>query len=252
MRILSELLEVLWKSRIAALLRDAGKGPAPATPDEPAAAPEPQHPPTASADPTLPDLSFLEDEFGAALESFFATIERIERDNPVDAARLQQLAAKGRDPASSRAALREYFLEALRLQPQGEVLLRKCAREGARVAGSRPIRAGTLVFASHGSAMKDVPEPDSFVLGRPPEHYLQYGWNRHTCLGQYVSPVIVVESMIALLGLEGLRRPAPGEGETAFPVERRFGHLQLDDLQLYARSFVLEFDDTGSTRRFWP
>ncbi len=42
------------------------------------------------------------------------------------------------------------------------------------------------------------------------------------------------------------------QGEMAFPVERRFGHLQLDDLQLYARSFVLEFDDTGSTRRFWP
>ena len=105
--------------------------------------------------------------------------------------------------------LYKYFLEALRLQPQGEVLLRKCARDGARIADSRPIAAGTLVFASHGSAMKDVPEPDAFILDRPREHYLQYGWSRHTCLGQYVSPVIIVESMIALLGLQDLARPEP-------------------------------------------
>ena len=55
--------------------------------------------------------------------------------------------------------------------------------------------------------MRDVPEPDAFILDRPREHYLQYGWNRHTCLGQHVSPVIIVESMIALLGLQDLARP---------------------------------------------
>ena len=145
----------------------------------------------------------------------------------------------GQDTAESRAALYKYFLEALRLQPQGEVLLRKCARDGARIADSRPIAAGTLVFASHGSAMRDVPEPDAFILDRPREHYLQYGWNRHTCLGQYVSPVIIVESMIALLGLQDLARPAPGAGEPSFPFERRFGRLQLDDQNLYATTFSL-------------
>ena len=151
----------------------------------------------------------------------------------------------------SRHQLRKYFLEALRLQPQGEVLLRRCARNGAQVAGSRPIRAGTLVFASHGSAMKDVPEPDAFILDRPGEHYLQYGWDRHTCLGQFVSPVIIVETMIVLLGLEGLRRPSPKTGESGFPFERRHGRLQLDDQNLYATTFVLQFADVGSTRRFW-
>ena len=35
----------------------------------------------------------------------------------------------------SRAELYKYFLEAIRLQPQGEVLLRKCARDGAQIAG---------------------------------------------------------------------------------------------------------------------
>lgn len=152
----------------------------------------------------------------------------------------------------SRAELRKYAFEALRLQPQGEVLLRRCAQDGARVAGSRPIAAGTPVFASHGSAMKDVPEPDAFILDRPREHYLQYGWDRHTCLGQHVSPVIIVETMIALLGLEGLRRPEPGAGESGFPFERRHGRLQLDDQNLYATAFVLQFADVGATRRFWP
>jgi hypothetical protein len=152
----------------------------------------------------------------------------------------------------SRAALHKYFLEALRLQPQGEVLLRKCVRDGARIADSRPISAGTLVFASHGSAMKDVPEPDAFILDRPREHYLQHGWSRHTCLGQYVSPVIIVESMIVLLGLQDLRRPEPRAGESAFPFERRFGRIQLDDQNLYVTTFSLRFSDSGTTRRFWP
>lgn len=158
----------------------------------------------------------------------------------------------GVNAAQARGELKKYAFEALRLQPQGEVLLRKCAQAGARIADSRPIAAGTLVFASHGSAMKDVPEPDAFVLDRPREHYLHYGWNRHTCLGQYVSPVIIVESIVALLALDGLRRAQPRPGEPAFPLERRFGRLQLDDQNLYATTFSLAFDDSGTTRQFWP
>jgi hypothetical protein len=155
-------------------------------------------------------------------------------------------------PDESRAALYLYFLEALRMQPQGEVLLRKSARDGSRIANGSPLAAGTLVFASQGSAMKDVPEPDVFILNRPREHYLHYGWNRHSCLGQHVSPVIIVESMIALLGLQDLRRPEPRAGEPSFPFERRFGRLQLDDRNLYTTTFSLRFADSGTTRRFWP
>ena len=151
----------------------------------------------------------------------------------------------------SRAELHKYFLEALRLQPQGEVLLRKCARDGARIGDSRPIAAGTLVFAAHGSAMKDLPEPDAFILDRPREHYLQHGWSRHTCLGQYVSPVIIVESMIALFGLQDLRRPEP-RGRHVVSFERRFGRLQLDDQNLYATTFSLQFADLARRGTFWP
>jgi cytochrome P450 len=149
-------------------------------------------------------------------------------------------------------ARRRYVLEALRLQPQGEVLLRKCVRDGASIADGRPIAAGTFVFASHGWAMHDVPESDAFILDRPREHYLHYGWSRHTCLGQYVSPMIIGESVVALLGLQDLARPAPNAGEPAFPLERRFGRLQLDDQNLYAMTFSLQFVDGGSTERFWP
>jgi cytochrome P450 len=158
----------------------------------------------------------------------------------------------GIEADESRARLREYAFEALRLEPQGEVLVRTCARDGARIAGSRPIAAGTLVFAAHGSAMKDVPEPNAFILGRPREHYLHYGWSRHTCLGQHVSPVIIVESMAAILALQDLRRPAPRAGEPSFPFERRFGRLQLDDQNLYATTFSVAFTDAGTTRQFWP
>jgi hypothetical protein len=158
----------------------------------------------------------------------------------------------GTHVAESRRELYKYFLEALRLQPQGEVLLRKCVSEGARIAESRPISAGTFVFAAHGSAMRDIPDPDAFILDRPRQHYLQYGWNRHTCLGQYVSPVIIVESMIAVLGLQSLARPEPRAGEPSFPFERRFGRLQLDDQNLYATTFSLQFADSGTTQLFWP
>jgi len=158
----------------------------------------------------------------------------------------------GSDVRQSRAGLYKYFLEALRMQPQGEVLLRKCARDGARIADGRPIAAGTPVFVAHGSAMHDIPESDAFVLDRPREHYLQYGWGRHTCLGQHVSPVIIVESMVALLALQDLSRPQPRPGEQSFPFERRFGRFQLDDQNLYAATFSLQFADSGTTRLFWP
>jgi cytochrome P450 len=84
--------------------------------------------------------------------------------NFVEATRLARNVLSGTDVKESRAELHKYFREALRLRPQGEVLLRKCARDGAQIAGGRPLAAGTLVFASHGSAMRDVPEPDAFIL----------------------------------------------------------------------------------------
>ena len=158
---------------------------------------------------------------------------------------------EGHDVANSRGKLKQYALEALRLQPQGEVLLRECMKEGATIAGSRPIRKGTLIFASHASAMQDIHQPNTFIIGRDSQHYLQYGYGRHKCLGQYVSPVMMVEAMVAILALDNVRRPPSNPGEPTFPSERRFGRLQLDENNLYADSFMLEFDDSGTTKQYF-
>jgi cytochrome P450 len=156
-----------------------------------------------------------------------------------------------RDVENSRNELRKYALEALRLQPQGEALLRECVKDGATIADSRPIRAGTLIFASHASAMQDVDQPNAFIVGREDKHYLQHGYKRHKCLGQYVSPVLMVEALIAVLALENVRRPPSNPGESTFPSERRFGRLQLDDNNLYAETFTLEFDGYGTTSKYF-
>lgn len=148
----------------------------------------------------------------------------------------------GCDVQSSRAELMQYVDEALRLQPQGEVLLRLCVKDGVTISDSQPIKAGTLVFAGHGSAMQDIEQPSAFILGRTSDCYLQYGFGRHKCLGQYVSPILISEALIALLPLKNLRRPAPKPDESAFPLEGRFGRLQLDQDNLYAKTFSLAFD----------
>jgi cytochrome P450 len=159
-----------------------------------------------------------------------------------------------RSRRSARTRLFHYFRECLRMEPQGEVLLRQCKSDGARLftnpqqpidpalsmfAGNRPIRAGEFIFVAHGSAMKDVNAADEFRLRRRPvdDSYLFYGYGRHKCLGQYISPVIIVESMIAVLGLQGLSRA---------------GDFKLDDKNLYAKELQVNFTDTGSTREIYP
>ena len=49
-----------------------------------------------------------------------------------------------------------------------------------------------------------------------------------------------------------LSRPVARAGEVAFPLERRYGRLQLDDNNLYATTFSLRFADSGTTQLFWP
>jgi hypothetical protein len=62
----------------------------------------------------------------------------------------------------------------------------------------------------------------------------------------------MVEAVAAMLGLEDLSRASAREGERSFPLERRTGQLQLDDNNLYATTFVLQFADSGTTQLFWP
>src|SRR5262245_2026570 len=70
-------------------------------------------PPT-PVDPTAPDVSFLVREPAAALQSFFATIERINADNPVSVPRLMELAGKARQGQIAPAEVQE--LQTLKAQ----------------------------------------------------------------------------------------------------------------------------------------
>jgi len=132
------------------------------------------------------------------------------------------------DPKSAEASeeLRKYALEALRLQPQGEVVLRVCVKDNTEL-GNVLIRKGTVVFVAHAAAMRDktvIKQPLSFDVKRD-EHltaylgngdrkkecpqsqiYLQHGYGRHKCLGRYASEITMQESLRAILRLGGITR----------------------------------------------
>ena len=158
-------------------------------------------------------------------------------------AHAEKLAATGEeheDYGASLEMLRKYALEALRLRPQGEVLLRLCVKD--TVLGGVPIRKGTPVFVAYAAAMRDpqaVPRPLAFDRTRDerlspfradkeraretPQSlvYLQHGYGRHKCLGRYASEITMRESLRALLRVG--------------PLERR-SELELDAQGLYAVS----------------
>jgi cytochrome P450 len=135
--------------------------------------------------------------------------------------------------------LRAYALEALRLRPQGEVLLRLCAEDNAELGGV-PVGRGTPVFVGFAGAQRDpaaVDDPLSFDVYRDEQLvpylpdgerareapqsrlYLQHGYGRHKCLGRYASEICLTESLRALLRLGDLDRRSA---------------LEMDEQNLYA------------------
>ncbi len=148
--------------------------------------------------------------------------------------------------AESLEALRKYALEALRLQPQGEVLPRMCVQDNTALGGV-PLRKGTLVFVAFAAAMRDaavVPQPLAFDVGRDErltgylsdrerareapqsQTYLQHGYGRHKCLGRYASEITMRESLRALLRLGRLERRSA---------------LEMDEQGLYSVSLRVGF-----------
>jgi cytochrome P450 len=142
-------------------------------------------------------------------------------------------------------SLRKYALEALRLQPQGEVVLRLCVKDND-VLGV-PLRKGTLIFCAYAAAMLDsevILNPSGFDITRDEELvpylqnrerkqempqsqiYLQHGYGRHKCLGRYVSELTMRESLRAILRLGRLERRS---------------ELKMDEQNLYAVSLKIAF-----------
>jgi cytochrome P450 len=168
-----------------------------------------------------------------------------------DATRLAAIEEGEPGYAESLEGLRRYALEALRLQPQGEVLLRLCVQENRELGGVR-IPKGTPIFVAFAAAMRDaeaVPQPLTFDVGRDesltaylsdgdrareaPQSrtYLQHGYGRHKCLGRYASEITMRESLRALLRL--------GRWE-------RRSALELDEQGLYVQSLRIGFAGRGT------
>jgi cytochrome P450 len=157
-------------------------------------------------------------------------------DEAVRAARLDEGDA-GYDEGLQR--LRRYTLEALRFRPQGEVLLRLCAKDNTELGGVA-VGRGTPVFVGFASAQRDpaaVENPLCFDVFRDEQLvpyladgerarealqsrlYLQHGYGRHKCLGRYASEICLTESLRALLRLGNLERRT---------------ELEMDEQNLYA------------------
>ena len=167
-----------------------------------------------------------------------------------EAERLAAVDEKDREYGQSLHTLSAYALEALRLRPQGEVLLRLCVQDNNELGGV-PIQKGTPVFVGYAAAMRDpkaVPDPLTFDIHRDQQvvgylqdrdrrHeapqsqlYLQHGFGRHKCLGRYASEITMRESLRALLRLGGLERRS---------------QLEMDEENLYAVSLRVGFDRGG-------
>jgi cytochrome P450 len=163
-----------------------------------------------------------------------------------EAHRLARTGVGDPDYAHSLQILRKYALEALRLQPQGEVLLRMCVQDNSELGGTL-IRKGTMVFAAYAAAMRDpevLPHPlafDAYRDERPvaylgereraneapqSQNYLQHGYGRHKCLGRYASEITMRESLRALLRLGQLARRS---------------ELKMDEQNLYPESLRVGF-----------
>lgn len=188
-------------------------------------------------------LRLQDGEFATADGSCFddaAALAAVEEDEPGHAESLERM--------------RRYALEALRLQPQGEVLLRRCVQDTTELGGV-PIRKGTPVFVAFAAAMRDpaaVPHPLTFDVGRDEDlvgyladgarareapqsrTYLQHGYGRHKCLGRYGSEITMRESLRALLRLGGWERRSA---------------LELDEPGLYVQSLRLGIKGVGSRPR---
>jgi len=163
---------------------------------------------------------------------------------------LKRLAAKAKPGAPELPAtmndINAYALEFLRVNPQGETLLRKCVKTAT--VGGVEIKAGTLVFNCHGAAMQDakvIAEPAKINVSRAQKPlkyskpadkranefpqsdiYLQHGYGRHKCLGRYASEITMQEVLCAVLRKGDIQRAGSED-------------LKMDANNLYADSFKI-------------
>jgi cytochrome P450 len=141
-------------------------------------------------------------------------------DRPAELAGARQAAEQGDDQR-----LYKYCWEALRFNPINPFLVRYCEADYRIASGTlraTTVKAGTVVFVSTRSAMRDrneLPDPEDFRLDRPAHHYMHLGYGLHTCLGDHVSRVQVPEIVKQLLLTPDLRRAPGADGKIYMPSD---------------------------------
>lgn len=122
------------------------------------------------------------------------------------------------------AAMVQYVLESLRLNPFSAGIQRVCAEDYVVAKGTfraTRIPKGTKVLAATQSAMMDrrkVAEPSKFRLDRPSYIYMHFGYGLHTCFGQYINLAQIPGIVKAVLKQKGLRRVSEMKSVGPFPT----------------------------------
>ncbi|KAF3104418.1 hypothetical protein TWF569_000135 [Orbilia oligospora] len=137
---------------------------------------------------------------------------------------IQKLARNG--SPDSLEKLRHYVLEANRLSGTFG-LYRKADRAFDLTDGdtTHNLKRGDVVFVNFITASRDplvFPDPLEIKLDRPEEHYIQYGYGQHRCLGKDVN-LMALTAMLKVFGRRENLRRAPGIQGTLKYISRPGG-----------------------------
>lgn len=125
---------------------------------------------------------------------------------PEQVRRVACFAARGDD-----AAVLQFVLEALRFNPMFAFTPRTAVRETVVATPGGPVRVepGQHLMVGLLPAMFDssaFPEPRRFLVNRPTERYLHFGYGYHRCFGGPIAEMQFREVLLPLFRVEGLRR----------------------------------------------
>ena len=136
---------------------------------------------------------------------------------PAELARAQAAATAGDD-----ALFAKYVFEALRFNPNNPGVFRIAADDYTVAKGTlraTKIPKGATVLPATHSAMFDeekVDSPDDFRVDRPAWNYMHWGYNLHTCFGQYINQVQIPAILKPLMARGPLRRATGDAGKLQF------------------------------------
>jgi cytochrome P450 len=131
--------------------------------------------------------------------------------------------------------LKGCLFEAMRFRPLNPGPFRRCTADYTIAAGTwygKRVRRGDNLLVSTQSAMFDerrVDNPSDFNPGRPPSHYMLFGYGLHRCIGAFVAEAQITQTLKSLLLKNNLRQADGPEG-------------QLRLLGPFPEHLVVEFD----------